>query len=209
MLTYHLNQSAAPANEPLTTAQAKLHLNIETAETFFDAYLDDLVKVARELVETETGLQLITATWELYLPRFPQGRERLYIPIGPVLSITNIDYPDTAGVAATINVTTGIQKTIHESPAYLTPAYDASWPAVRQLVDGVKITFTAGHGSTLSSNARAEHLVRLLVAHWFRHREPAAEKTFNQIPLTARRLIDQLRLPDEFHAYGEPSVHKN
>jgi uncharacterized phiE125 gp8 family phage protein len=63
------NLIAAPSLEPITLDALKKHLRIDYADE------DDLITeagiTARERMELETGLQFITAIWELWLPGFP------------------------------------------------------------------------------------------------------------------------------------------
>lgn len=63
------NLVQGPASEPITLADAKLNLRVDLADD--DALITDAIAMARERCELETGLQLITATWEIWLDHFP------------------------------------------------------------------------------------------------------------------------------------------
>lgn len=56
-----IRQTVAPAEEPVTLAEAKAHLRVSGTDE--DAYIDALVKAARGRAESLTRRQLITATY--------------------------------------------------------------------------------------------------------------------------------------------------
>ena len=62
-------------------------------ETIEDDWLTDTIQAAREHVEHITRRQLLTATWEYYLDRFPGGSSAIVLPfgnLGPRASFTRI-----------------------------------------------------------------------------------------------------------------------
>lgn len=63
------NLVTPPTVEPLSLDEAKKHLRIDYPDE--DDNITDAIVTARERIELETGLQLLTATWELWLPGFP------------------------------------------------------------------------------------------------------------------------------------------
>src|SRR4051812_2411410 len=85
----------APTSEPITRTEVKLHLRVDVDITAEDALIDAHIIAARRLVETHTGRQLITATWDLFLPGFPDC-DVLALPNPPLQSVTSITYYDTA-----------------------------------------------------------------------------------------------------------------
>src|SRR3990172_9406936 len=89
----------APATEPVTRTEAKVHLRIESAVTADDTLIDRLIIVARQLGEAHTGRAFITQTWDLKLDAFPAGRIRL--PKAPLSSISSVTYLDTNGASQT------------------------------------------------------------------------------------------------------------
>lgn len=60
-----------PSAEPLTLAEVKAHLRLDGAEE--DVLLLSLIRTARQFIERETGLCLITQSWRLYLDRWPRN----------------------------------------------------------------------------------------------------------------------------------------
>ncbi|MEY3740425.1 MAG: hypothetical protein RLZZ192_1101, partial [Pseudomonadota bacterium] len=57
-----------PIDEPVTLAEAKLHLRVDFDED--DALILALISAARQAAQTITGRQFITARWKMVLDRF-------------------------------------------------------------------------------------------------------------------------------------------
>ena len=141
VIDYGLDLQTAPAAEPLTTAECRSHLNLD--ETYYNTILDNLVVAARQKVEAETGRQLITATYDLTLDKFPAGARILHMPKGQLQSVSAITYTDTAGDAATFSASDYIAS-IKRDPGSVTPGYGIVWPSARQVRDAVQIRFVCG-----------------------------------------------------------------
>jgi len=60
-----LKQTVAPALEPVSLTEAKLHLRIDT--TAEDVLISSLIKAARQYCENYQRRAYITQTWELWL----------------------------------------------------------------------------------------------------------------------------------------------
>jgi hypothetical protein len=70
-MSRHEELYAAPAEEPITLAEAKLHVRQDgTAD---DDLITALIVAARRSCETRLRQALVTQTWDLYLDAFPGG----------------------------------------------------------------------------------------------------------------------------------------
>ena len=76
-----------PAVEPVSTAEAKLHLRVDIDED--NTLIDAFVQTAREHVEDVTARAMITQTWEWYADAFPAG-DRIELLLPPLQSVTSI-----------------------------------------------------------------------------------------------------------------------
>ncbi|HJT63076.1 MAG TPA: phage head-tail connector protein [Burkholderiales bacterium] len=131
----------APAEEPVTLAEAKLHLR-ET-ETALDALIQSLIVAATAHAEDFTGRRLVTQTWDYFLDAFPCWG--IAIPYPPLASITSIKYVDTEGVEQTL-ASSEYLVDVKSSPGRVTPAYGKTWPSIRSQMNAVTIRFVAGYG---------------------------------------------------------------
>ncbi len=168
--------------EPVSLAQAKAHLRvIDTSE---DALITSLIVAAREWVERETGQILVQRTKTKRLDRFG-GYIELYWR--PVVAVTSISYPDTAGVDATY---TGFRTNIGESRVY--PALNGSWPSIGANGE-ITVTYTAGYAVGQEPQSLIQAML-LLIGHWFANREAVNIGTnASEVPMAVKSLCDQLR----------------
>jgi uncharacterized phiE125 gp8 family phage protein len=68
-MNWHDRATVAPASEPISIAEAKDHLRIDHDDE--DDYIDGLIQMAREQVESDCARALMTQTRVLTLDRFP------------------------------------------------------------------------------------------------------------------------------------------
>ena len=188
-----LKLKTAPATEPVTQAEAKAYLRIESSVTDDDTFIDSLISAARRWVENITGNRLVTQTWYWYLDEFP-AEDMLEIPIGPVTALVSIKYTDSAGVQATMSA--GDYETDFNSlppnPARVLLADSKSWPAVDlKEVNGVELELTVGYGTIPEEFKLA---IKMMVEHWYEHRGPITELKLEEAPMTVQMLLAQYEM---------------
>jgi hypothetical protein len=76
-----LKINTAPAAEPISTDEAKMHLRVDASDE--DMLIQSYIKAARQHCEGVLNRQLVTATWELWLDNFP-GKDHIDIPLPPL-----------------------------------------------------------------------------------------------------------------------------
>lgn len=186
-----LSLKTAPAEEPITAAEAKSHMKVDITDD--DTYIGTLITAARRKIENHTGARLVSQTWYWYLDEFP-AESVLKIPIGPVSALTSITYTSSAGVAATF-AAASYQADFASVPARVALNSGYSWPntSLRE-INGVCLEFVAGFGVASAVPAELKHAVKLLVAHWYENREPEQPVDLNTIPHGIMRLLDDYRM---------------
>jgi uncharacterized phiE125 gp8 family phage protein len=183
---------SGPDVEPITTADAKSHLRVDTAAD--DDYIDLLITVARRTVEYWRNEALITQTWKLVMDAFP-GEDRLTLPKPPLQSITHVKYTPKDDSLTTFSSDSYIVDT-DSDPGRLVLKSGESWPGdTLQIVNGVEITFVAGYGDAASDlPEELVHAMKLMVGHWYENREQvavgrSAVTRAEEIPMGAQWLI--------------------
>jgi uncharacterized phiE125 gp8 family phage protein len=174
--------------EPITLAEALLHLR-ETADGGAnDAYITGLISVAREACEDRTERTLITTPWLLRLDGFPSAI-RLMQP--PVIAVQSLNYDDEDGVEQTLSQLDYVLDPASE-PGYLVPAPSASWPATQAgAINTVRVAYTAGYGDTSASvPAPLRHWIKLALTDLYETRSASAER-----PAVAHNFADALLQP--------------
>lgn len=130
-----------PAVEPLTLAEVKMHLRLDGTEE--DSLLSALIVAARDYLERETGLCLITQGWRLYLDDWPETG-LIQIAKGPLQVIQDITVYDAEGVASAVSLDGHVLDAVSE-PARLCLAHR---PPVGKSLNGIEINMLAGFGDS-------------------------------------------------------------
>lgn len=213
MQDYRLTQTVAPISEPISVADAKQHVRIDTSAD--DAYVAGLIAAARRLVERQQRRQLLTATWQLQQDHFPGygrmfgsnycvefpfdapyyhphfGNQRwpaLELPIAPVQSVS-ISYVDAGGVTQTLDPSKYTLETPTNQAGRIIPTYGNWWPATRWQPNAVTVTFVAGYGDADAVPETTRQAILLLVSHFYENRE-ATGNLLNELPLGVQALLD-------------------
>lgn len=184
-----------PAAEPLTTAQAKLHLRVDHVEE--DDYIGALIVAARVHVEEVTGLALLTQTRDAKLDGWPDCRH-LQLPRPPLQSVTSITYQLEDGSTSTLSSSSYLVDTASK-PGRVFLQDSADWPS-EALAPGASVTvrYVAGYGAAGSAvPAPLVHAIRLLVGHWFTHREAVIDlgrRELVPVPMAVNYLLSPFRI---------------
>jgi uncharacterized phiE125 gp8 family phage protein len=193
-----------PAEEPVSLADAKLHLRVDFTDD--DALITALISAARQAAETLTGRQIVTARWKLVLDSFP-GPSLIGVPAGtpfslpghaillprsPLQSVVAIQYLDMAGVLQTMPATDYTVDAACE-PARITPVFGKIWPISLPQIGAVSVIFDAGFGPAASVPEGIKSWVKLRVGSLYAHREEVA--LINRGKIEALPFIDGLLDP--------------
>jgi len=180
--------TSEPSVEPVSTADMKTHLRITHSDD--DTYIAALVKAARIWCEEYQNRAYIFQTIELRLDEFPEGGGEIELPRPPLESVTSVKYIDTGGNTQTWDTANyTVDKYYH--PARIVEAYSKSWVNTRDVINAVTVTYVAGYGSTANLvPASIVHAIKLIVSHWYEHREEVTDRTFKEVPLAAKALLD-------------------
>lgn len=136
-------QTVPPAGEPLSPADFKQHQKISASDE--DTLIAAQLSAARRWAETFTRRQFVLATWKLYLDRFPCYALRL--PRPPLISVSSIQYVDTAGATQTLDDSLYQVDHNHE-PGLIVPDFGQVWPTTRDgTPNAVTVTYLAGYGA--------------------------------------------------------------
>lgn len=139
-------QTEAPAEEPVTLAEAKVFCQAEADDTTHDALIEDiLIPTARQACEARTGRALITQKWRRTLDGFPCGGGPIELERAPLVSVQSVKYLDTAGVQQTVDPAVYVVDKDHE-PGRIGLAFGQVWPPALWQIASVEIAYTAGYG---------------------------------------------------------------
>ncbi len=132
-----------PEVEPVTLAEAKAHLRLDTDAD--DAYVSALVTAARERVELFLRRALITQAFEYTLDGFPTSQV-IDLPRPPLQSVESIQYTDTAGIVQTLAPEDYVVDASSSEIGRVALAWNRFWPITRSSINSIVIQFTVGYG---------------------------------------------------------------
>jgi uncharacterized phiE125 gp8 family phage protein len=199
-----------PAVEPIDVAEMKLHLRVEQHRTEEDFLIRSLIVAAREYAESQTGRQLIEATWELSLDDFPcwglwgdSWESAVELSRPPFIGLLTTDpltslavdpftYLDSAGVSQVLASTT-YEVNDYEEPARLKLAWGQSWPSARAGANAVRIRYRAGFGAKGSDVPESiRQAMKLHVGWLYENREAGIVGTISsQLDFAYQALIQR------------------
>ncbi|WP_291040823.1 hypothetical protein [Hyphomonas sp.] len=183
-----------PEHAPWTLANLKQHVVAETSED--DALITGYAQTAEEVLtgpDTIYQRAWVHSTWRDFWPDFSRSP---VLRLAPVHSVARITYINTAGVemlirpAAYYLVQDVMGGRLGWSDAYAIPRDVARRP------DAVRIDYVAGYGPMAAdAPKRVQQSIRMLVGHWYRHREEVviAAGTPVVLPKAVQFLMEPLR----------------
>lgn len=131
-----------PAIEPVTLADAKLHLKVDTSDD--DTLITQLITAARAQAEWHTQRAFVTQSWILWLDDWPSCGT-VEIPLPPLQSVNSLTVYAPDDSATVLDPATYQVDTI-PAPARLSLKSAALPPANLRTINAVAIAFTAGYG---------------------------------------------------------------
>jgi len=183
-----------PLVEPVTLADAKAHLRLDTDGD--DAYVSALITAARERVELFLRRALITQTFEYTLDRFPVNAYLIYttsfidLPRPPLRSVGWIKYIDTAGSQQILPPETYVVDASSNEMGRVALAWNQFWPITRWSINAVVIRFVAGYGDNAADVPQAiRQGILIEISNLYENREDIViGQTFGMAPLSERLL---------------------
>lgn len=185
-----LKLKTAPTEAPVTLDQVKQHLRVDHNDE--DTLIATYIAAAVSYLDGLSGIlgrAMVNQTWELYYDAFPCGP--LQIPLGPLLSVSTVEYADAAGTYQTWEATNYTVDTASD-PGWVVPV--DSWPAPLATANAVKVTFVAGFGDATKVPAALKAALLLLIGDMYEQRENTiVGQSVETMPIACLALIAPFR----------------
>jgi uncharacterized phiE125 gp8 family phage protein len=163
----------APADYPISMAQAKEHLNIVTGWTDDDDVVKALIATATKKVEQFLRRRLITQTWYAYYDAWPRSRY-IVLPFGQLQSVTSIKYTDTGSTQTNWTTVSPAEYNtdIASDPGRVTLEYGYPWPEYSlHPQNPIEIEFLCGYGTAGSDvEEMILHGIKIAIDDLYNHR---------------------------------------
>lgn len=194
----------APTEEPLTVEEAEQQCGAPVG--VHAQHFKASIPAARQFIESRVNRQLVTATWDLKLDRFPSGNGCIKVPKAPLQSAT-ISYYDASGVSQTL--ATSVYKVVtSREPGEIHLKYGQSWPVVYSEPDVVAVRFVAGYGAASAVPLGIKQAMKLLVDHWFENRSALLVGSISkELEFSLLNLLEAYSYGDEFTCYSAGEVY--
>jgi uncharacterized phiE125 gp8 family phage protein len=163
-------RTVAPSGYPVSLIDVKAQLHVDHSDD--DQRIEFLIQAATAHVEKLLGRALVTQTWRQDFSAFA---DELRLDVGNLIAVTSITYYDADGASQTLGTSVYGAFTDEAGP-YIALKPDQSWPATAERDDAVRVTWTAGDGSTqfaVSADDRAA--IILLIKDWYDAPETRAD----------------------------------
>jgi uncharacterized phiE125 gp8 family phage protein len=169
-----LVQTVPPAQEPVDFDEIKTWIRQDLEDQ--NLVITQLIKAARQYVESRLGLQLITAQWQASYDRFPRyaslgglqyaseilwsqripqtelsgrywpDRASFRLPRPPLQSVISIQFVDGATGNVLVQDPSTYLVDTATRPGRIAPVPGSIWPIIKQQLNAVTISFQAGFG---------------------------------------------------------------
>ena len=201
--------------EPITLAQAKEHLRVDTTDD--DDLITSLISAARQQVEAYTRRALLQQTWRLSfdakqlnasetddasmmaLLGIPDLKGSIIeLPRPPLMAIATdgVKYYSTANVEATFAASNYLVS-VYSTPGRICLNDGCVWPTGLRAIDSLVITYTAGYGTTAGTVPYdLRNAVKRLVNTLYEQREDfvVGQTISRDVPSDAKSLMDPYRI---------------
>jgi uncharacterized phiE125 gp8 family phage protein len=177
----------APETEPVIYDEAAEHLRVDSEADA--SYIDGLIAVAREYVDSITGRVSATSTWKLtcagWHELLTRGSDIVRLERTPLVSVSHVKY-------YTDDVLTTLDSAEYRVITAAEPGmiqFHGETPSVDDRPDALQITFVAGYTAPEETPPGLRHAIKMLVAHLYENRLPVAFASCQEIPFTLQSLI--------------------
>jgi len=179
-------RTTPPAIEPVTLAEAKAHLRVDSSDE--DTLIGGLVAAAVSHLDGQgvLGRAMITQSWATWVRNSPSV---VTLPVGPFQSLTSVEYYDSENALQTSDVA-NYEVRLAGDFVTVQPKSGFAWPGAYSRPDAIKITYAAGYGDAAADVPQSiRQAILLLVGHWYENREAVTEGTFKEMPMAVDALI--------------------
>ena len=204
MSRYSLVVETEPGGEPVTRGQAAVWCKIDSTDADEMALLDALIQASREWCENYCRRSFAKRTLKMSMDVFP---DVIYLPRGPVLSLTSLKYINQSGVLT--DVDTAIYQTDFDSvPGRIALNFGSVWPIPKfGAINAVQVIYDAGYSPDDSGSptdfganvpAAIKAAMRQLIEHWYDHRSAVELENVQalEVPFTVKAVLSPYEIRD-------------
>ncbi len=180
-----------PVVEPVSIAEAKVHLRVDADFSDDDLYIQTLITTARIHVENASDRTLVRSRWQAKLDVFPSWD--IELPRPPVMADTVVVEYIPSNAAYSPVAFTDFRTDRDSTPAVIRPQWNGSWPTARGAENDVTISWWAGFGeSGQQVPTPARNCILMLIGHWYATREAVSPGGMNPVPMAVELMLGSI-----------------
>ena len=183
--------TSAPAVEPVTATELREYLR-ETETGLPDSVADDLIAEARQYIEDQCSIAMITQSWLMAIDRWPtqgepwwDGVRQAHInvingatafssvspPRFPLQAVDGVNAYDEDGNATDVTVASTFDIDTFRLPGRMTLKRGATWPIALRANNAIEISYTSGYGDAAADvPAPVKRAVKQMAAYLYQNR---------------------------------------
>jgi uncharacterized phiE125 gp8 family phage protein len=186
-----LVRTTAPTTEPLSLAEARLHLRLEDDFDDDNDLITSLITTARVHVEKTINQPVLSQAWRLKLDCFPCD-DVIALGMPGVSTVDSFMYVDPTG--ANVNFSSFTLDS-DAFPSRVVRSYGIAWPATREQRNAITVSFTCA-GLATDELETIKAAMKLLIANWYENREALVEARYAlEVPFSVTALLAPYRRP--------------
>jgi len=216
-----LTRETQPSVEPVSLAEAKLHLRIDSEND--DTLIQSLISSARQWAEDYCDRTFVLTRWAMRADSFYgqvgspaqfglradgsniEGRQGVVPnmdvelprpPMSSVAGFTDVDVTYTPIASGTTATLTSAEYRVdsNQTPGAIRPLYGRTWPSHLMDQNSVTVRWWAGYGADGKSvPPQVKSAILMIVSHLWSHRDAAQETALSEIPFGVKAMLDTVR----------------
>lgn len=165
-----LKRLTDPAVEPISVADAKVHLRVEHDAD--DAVVARCIQASREWCEEYLDATLIHTQWQMSFDMFPPHIELPRPPMAVAEGFTGVTLTYTTDTQTGVTLPTNEYRVDRDSrPGVLRPLYGDSWPSHLADYNSISVVWWAGYGADGTAvPVRIQSAMYMLLTHLYEQR---------------------------------------
>jgi uncharacterized phiE125 gp8 family phage protein len=181
-------QLTEPATEPLSYSDVKAYLRLNDDSE--EAFVTNLITVARQIVEGQIWRPLISQTWAMQFDYSEIGTNIYNINKAPLLSVTDVKYYDEDNTLQTL-AASQYEVDIYGSPARFRLI---NVPKLKDRMNAMQLNFTCGYTNAAAVPSPIKQAMYLIIGHLYENRQDVVTGTqVHQIPDSSKYLLEPYR----------------
>lgn len=191
-----LIRAAQPVVEPVSLADAKTHLRVDTESD--DDHILALITAAREWCENYTQRTFIHTQWTMTFDTFPWEIELPRPPVAVASGYTATTVAYVRETGGTANLPTSEYRVDRSAePGVIRTVYAGTWPSHLLDRNSISVTWWGGYGEDGTKVPRVvRSAILMLVAYWYERRLAADQIASNAVPFGVSSMLDSIKWGD-------------